>query len=134
MTVAPIAPARRYDLEERTAKFADQIRTFVQKIPKNDCNSKDKQQLIRSSGSVAANYIEANNALGKGDFIMRIRICLKEAKESKLWLMLLRIPTETAIVENERQFLRSEADQFVRIFSTILKRVQEKWKYKKKYL
>lgn len=124
---------RQYDLEERTEAFADCVRTFVAKIPSTLSNDEDKKQLIRSSGSVASNYIEANESLGKGDFIMRIRICLKEAKESRLWLTLLRIPVHAVALEQERQHLRDEAQSFVRIFSTILRKVLEKWNYKNKH-
>ena len=113
---------RKYDLEERTAAFAERVRLFVQKLPRTQNNREDIDQLIRSSGSVAANYIEANESLGKGDFAMRVRISLKEAKESRLWLRLLHIPIEYLSLEKERIFLSDEAHQFVRIFSTILKK------------
>ena len=124
---------KQYDLEERTAKFADHVRSFILRITHTLSNAEDKKQLIRSSGSVASNYIEANACLGRGDFIMRARISLKESKESRLWLSLLQIPLSEIGLERERQFLRNEADEFVKIFSTIIRRVQEKWKFKKKY-
>lgn len=78
-----------YDLEERTKKFAWDIRQFVKKLPLTISNKEDVKQLIRSSGSVGANYIEANESLGKKDFLLRIRISRKEAKESVYWLSLL---------------------------------------------
>lgn len=73
-----------YDLEQRTAKFAKRVRDYVKKFPKSLSNFEYAKQLIRSSGTVAANYIEANECLGKKDFGMRIKICRKEAKESGL--------------------------------------------------
>lgn len=111
---------RKYDLEERTMLFAKQIRQFVKKLPLTSVNAEDIPQLIRSSGSTAANYIEANESLGKKDFAMRIRISLKESKESRLWLQLCDVGDNPAL-EKERLLLQNEAHQFVRIFSTILK-------------
>ena len=74
--------SKQYDLEDRTLKFAKRVRSFVKKSLKSGANIEDGKQLIRSSGSVGANYIEANKSLGKKDFAMRIKICRKEAKES----------------------------------------------------
>src|SRR4030043_34553 len=78
-----------YDLEDRTLKYAKNIRQFVYKLPKIISNIEDGKQLIRASGSVGANYIEANESLSKKDFIMRIKICRKEVKESRYWLRLI---------------------------------------------
>jgi len=78
-----------YDLEERTYRFAKQVASFCRKLPKNIINIEYLKQVIRSSGSVGANYIEANEALSKKDFQMRIKICRKEAKESAYWLRLI---------------------------------------------
>ncbi len=77
-----ILNSKQYDLEERTFEFAKNIRILIKKIPKIVSNIEDGKQLIRSSGSVGANYIEANEALSKKDFVMRIKISRKEAKES----------------------------------------------------
>jgi four helix bundle protein len=79
---------RRKDLEERTAEFAESVRAFVRKLPRTISNLEDVKQLVRSSGSVAANCIEANEALGGKDRVMRFRTSRKEAKESQLWLRL----------------------------------------------
>ncbi len=75
--------SKLYDLEDRTLAFAKKIREFVKKLPKTIANIEDVGQLVRASGSVGSNYIEANESLGKKDFVMRIRICCKEAKESR---------------------------------------------------
>lgn len=82
---------KRYDLEDRTFAFAEKVRSLVEKTPKTISNIEDSKQLVRASGSVGANYIEANEALSKKDFVMRIKICRKEAKESAFWLRLLRV-------------------------------------------
>ena len=78
-----------YDLEERTFVFAKNVRLFVKKLETNIWNKEDIKQVVRSSGSVAANYIEANEKLGEKDLIMKLRICKKEAKETILWLRLI---------------------------------------------
>ena len=77
------------DLEERTFRFAETIRTFVKQLPRTISNTEDVRQLVRASGSVAANWIEADEALSKKDFVMRVKICRKEAKESRLFLRLV---------------------------------------------
>jgi four helix bundle protein len=78
-----------YDLEERTLKFAKDVRAFVKKLPKTVANIEDSRQLVKASGSVRANYIEANESISKKNFIFRIKICRKESKESRYWLRLL---------------------------------------------
>ena len=82
-------------------------------------NIEDSKQLVRSSGSVGANYREANEALSKKDFAMRIKICRKEAKESDYWLTLIDTD-QSAALEKERQYLKREAMEFVKIFNSIL--------------
>ena len=82
------SPKRR-DLEDRTFRFAESVRAFVKQLPRTISNTEDVRQLIRASGSVAANWIEADEALSKKDFLMRVKICRKEAKESRLFLRLV---------------------------------------------
>jgi four helix bundle protein len=72
--------SKQYDLEDRTLVFAKKVREFVKKLPKTIANIEDVRQLVRASGSVGSNYIEANESLGKKDFVMRIRISRKEPK------------------------------------------------------
>ena len=79
-----------YDLEERPFQFAKEVRLFVKTLPQTIANVEDIKQVVRSSGSVGANYIEANEALSKKDFKFRIKICRKEAKESAYWLRLIK--------------------------------------------
>ncbi len=112
--------SRQYDLEDRTLEFSRRSRAFVKNLPKTLANIEDGKQLIRSSGSVGANYIEANEALSKKDFIMRIKICRKEAKESRYWLRL--IDTNGKEQENERKELEQEATELTSIFGSILQK------------
>jgi four helix bundle protein len=111
---------KRYDLEERTAVFAERVRDFCLKLPKSIINNEYIPQLIRSGSSPGANYIEANECIGTKDFAMKIKTCRREAKESAYWLRLI-IIDKTEEMENERRALRQEANEFVLIFTAILK-------------
>jgi four helix bundle protein len=113
--------SKQYDLEDRTLKYAKSARSFVKKLPKTMGNIEDGKQLIRASGSVGANYIEANEALSKKDFTMRIKICRKEAKESRYWLKLIDT-TDDLKMEAERETLIKEATELMNIFGAILQK------------
>ena len=113
--------SKHYDLEERTFTFAKRVREFVMKLNKTTATIEDGKQLIRASDSVGANYIEANESLGKKDFIMRIKICRKEAKESRYWLRLIDTQ-ENPKLENEQNELVQEATELMNIFGAILNR------------
>lgn len=113
--------AKLYDLEERTFKFAQRVRNFVKKLPKTIGNIEDCKQLIRASGSVGANYIEANESISKKDFVLRIKISRKEAKESKYWLLLVDT-NENRELEDERKALVKEATELTMIFSSIMRK------------
>ena len=108
---------KNYDLEERTYEFAKEVRAFVRKVQKDIPNIEDCKQVARSSGSVAANYIEANESLSKKDFLMRAKICRKEAKESKLWLRLIKV---NDALEEKRAKLEQEAHELTCIFGAII--------------
>ncbi|MDP2593030.1 MAG: four helix bundle protein [bacterium] len=110
---------KTYDLEERTLEFAKCVRNFVKKIPKTTGNLEDGKQLIRSSGSMGANYIEANESLSRKDFLMRIKICRKESKETIYWLKLLDIP-EVCVLERNK--LVTEASELMKIFGSIIQK------------
>jgi four helix bundle protein len=112
-------PNPKYDLEERTYEFARDVRAFVKKLPRTICNLEDVRQVIRSSGSVGANYIEANERLSKKDFRLRIKIARKESKESRFWLRLLDVQ-DAKELELERAKLIQEATELLRILSAIL--------------
>ena len=111
----------QYDLEDRTYEFARCVRAFVKRLPRTICNTEDVKQVVRSSGSVGANYIEANEALGKKDFLMRIRISRKESKETRYWLRLLETQDDGAL-DAERNKLVQESMELVRIFGAILQK------------
>lgn len=111
--------SKQYDLEDRTFEFARRVRAFVKKLNKTIANIEDGKQLIKASGSVGANYIEANEALSKKDFIMRIKICRKEAKESRYWLRLIDTGVNKEL-ENERKELIIEAGELTHIFGSIV--------------
>ena len=110
----------RYDLEDRTCRFAKDIRSFVRIVPKDICNIEDCKQLVRASGSVGANYIEANESLSKKDFKVRIKISRKESKESRFWLNLLDLNKDLNL-EAKREKLVQESTELLKIFSAILK-------------
>jgi four helix bundle protein len=107
-----------YNLEERTYLFAKNCRLLIQKLPKTVSNVDDAKQLAKSSGSIAANYIEANEKLGDKDFKFRLKIARKEAKESILWLRLLK--DLNAKFETELTQLLDEADELRKILSAII--------------
>jgi four helix bundle protein len=115
--------SKLYDLEDRTFAFAKRVRAFVKELPKTLANMKDGRQLVRSSGSVGANYIEANESLSKKDFIMRIKICRKEAKESRFWLRLVETNGKEKL-EKVRKELITEATELMKIFGAILQKSQ----------
>lgn len=115
-----IQNAKPFDLEDRSLLFAKRVRTFVKKLPRTICNLEDVKQLVRSSGAVGANYIEANEALGKKDFLMRCRIARKEAKESVYWLKLLDTGTDNS-AEKERCDLIQESSELLKILSAIIR-------------
>jgi four helix bundle protein len=112
---------KQFDLEDRTFEFAKNVRAFVKILPQNLSNREDAKQVIRSSGSVGANYIEANESLGKKDFFMRIKISKKEAKESRYWLRLLDIGNAENL-EVQRARLVQEAQELTNIFGAIVKK------------
>jgi four helix bundle protein len=113
--------SKPYDLEKRTARFAEQGHAFVKRLPRTIGDVEDAKQFIRASGSIGANYVEANEAIGKKDFMMKIRICRREAKESRYWLRLLDVDGKVAL---ERQRLSVEAQELMNIFGAILRKCE----------
>lgn len=111
--------ASSYNLEERTFRFALDTRSCVSEQKWNPAQWTDVNQLLRSSGSVAANYTEANNAVSKPDFLHKIGIARKEAAESKLWLRLLGATSKDPALINQLRTLHQESDELVRILATI---------------
>ncbi len=109
------------DLVERTFEFARNVRQFVNKLPRTVANYEDSKQVVRASGSVAANYLEAQEGLSRKDFFFRIKICRKEARESALWLRLQDTGSDPSLGA-ERDGLVAEADELKRIFCSIVRK------------
>jgi four helix bundle protein len=110
-----------YDLEDRTFLFAKEVREFTKQIPKTVANIEDTKQVVRASGSIGANYIEANESLSKKDFLLRIKICRKEAKESRYWLRLIDAGSDSSL-QRYRDDLVQEATELTNIFGAILRK------------
>jgi four helix bundle protein len=118
-----------FDLDERTLIFAGKIRSFIKTLPHTITNNEDCKQLVRSSGSVGANYIEANEALSKKDFLMRLKICRKEAKESAYWLKLIQ---QSNHLGNSTEMINliNEVEELKKIFSSIIEKTEIKARLK----
>jgi len=112
------AGRKRYDLDERTFEFAERVISFVRTLPRDPATTEITRQVVRSSGSVGANYVEASESLGRKDFLMRARICRKEAKETAYWLRLLKGIRPQS--EAQRCSLIQEATEITRIFGAIV--------------
>ncbi|MFA6215153.1 MAG: four helix bundle protein [Patescibacteria group bacterium] len=112
-----------FDLEERTLRFARQARVLVKSLPKSINNFEDGKQLVRSSGSVGANYIEANESLSKKDFIMRVKIAKKEAKETRFWLQLVEIGDDQELGKSRGRLI-DESLELMKIFGAIIEKTK----------
>lgn len=116
---------RTYDLEDRTHAFSKNVRALVRKIPHTLANQEDARQLIKSSGSVCANYMETSAAVSKKDFLYRMKVCRKEAKESAHWLDCLFL-ANNEMLEQARQILLKEAMSLVKIFAASIRTLQNR--------
>lgn len=110
---------KKYDLEDRTLKFAKECIDLCKLLIRDTINIELVGQLIRASGSVGANYREANDSITKKDFYHRIGICRRESKESKYWLEL--ILHSNGKFSEKIELLIDEALQLARIFASIAK-------------
>lgn len=108
-----------FDFEERTYLFAKRVRTWIKLLPRTVCNLEDARQLVRSSGSVAANYVEANEAMSRKDFVHKARISRREAKESRVFLRLIDT-AGTDSLDTERDRLIAEAGELIKILSKMI--------------
>jgi len=115
---------KKYDLEERTGKFGEEIIRFVKKIPQNPITTPLISQLVRSATSIGANYNEADCAESKKDFQHKIGICNKEAKESKHWLRMIAVSAPELKEEARKHW--QETNEFNLIFSSIIKSSNKK--------
>ncbi len=113
--------SKPYDLEERTFQFAKAVRLFVKTLPKTIANTEDGRQLVRASGSVGANYREANESLSKKDFLMRMKISRKEAKESGYWLRLIHETNRLQSIHEAKSWMQ-EAMELKKVLSSILEK------------
>lgn len=113
-----------YDLEERTFQLAKNVRIFVQKLNPSISIIQDGKQVIRSSGSIGANYIEANEGVSQKDFLHRIKISRKEAKETIYWLRLIRDANKLKD-EEKLDALIDECDQIKKILSSIINKFEK---------
>ena len=114
---------RKYDLEERTAIFSLRVRDFCLRLKKDVINVEYIRQLIRAAGSIAGNYIEANENLGEQDRIMHIKVSRKESKEWALWLKHILTYGDQGL-EGERLELLQEAHELENIFGSIFRKLQ----------
>lgn len=114
--------SKPYNLEERTLRFSKEIIRFIKKLPKNTVNLPLIDQLIRSATSIGANYREANETETKKDFINRIRIAKKEAKETIYWLELI-IAANPEFKENINPLLE-EAKELIKILGSIYEKTK----------
>ena len=112
----------RYDLEERTAKFGEDVIDFCKIIKENTITRGLISQLIRSGTSVGVNYMEANGASSKKDFRNKMYICKKEAQETKHWLRMLAksIPEKRQAIQK----LWKEAQELTLIFGKIVSKLK----------
>jgi len=107
-----------YDLEERTARFGEDILDFLKNLPRNPINNPLIAQTVRAGTSIGANYMEADGAESKMDFRHKIALCKKESKETKHWLrMIAHVNPER---KEEAMKLWNEAHELTLIFSAIL--------------
>jgi four helix bundle protein len=112
----------QYDLEERSARFGEDVLLFVKKLENNHINRPLINQIVRSATSIGANYMEANQASSKKDFRNKIRISQKEANETKHWLRMIAIANAPQKEICEK--LWKEAHELTLIFSKISKKCE----------
>ena len=112
----------KFDLEERSTEFAKKVICLCKSLPRNPINDRLTGQTVGSAGSVGANYREANDALGKKDFVHRLRIARKETKEVIHWLVL--IAEANSNFQLKINELIKEANELKKIFSSIIEKSQ----------
>ena len=115
---------RVFDLEDRTLEFAKRVVRLCKELPINTVNDKLVDQVIRSAGSVGANYREASDSLGRKDELMRLKISRKEAKETIFWLELIAEANES--FAKRMQELIQESRELKNILSAIITKREKK--------
>lgn len=113
---------KKFDIQERSLKFAVRAGLFVDKLPRKQAAIEYGKQLIRSSASIGANLEEADGAVSKKDFINKIGISRKEARESKYWLKLIKsvLFNDNSQGDQDLDWLLNESDELRLILSSIL--------------
>ncbi|OIP78699.1 MAG: hypothetical protein AUK20_03280 [Parcubacteria group bacterium CG2_30_45_37] len=114
---------QKFDLEDRTTEFAKRVIRLCKAVPKNSMNNRLIGQVVGSAGSVGANYREANDSLGKKDFVHRLKISRKESKEAIHWLEL--IAEANPELKTRMNDLFNEAKELRNILSAIIKKVEK---------
>lgn len=110
---------QKYDLEERTALFAERVILFLKTLSRNEITRPLINQTVRSCTGIGANYMEADGAESKKDFQHKIGICKKEAKESRHWLRMIAVACPEK--KEECRTLWKEANELTLIFSSIIR-------------
>jgi four helix bundle protein len=114
---------REFDLEERTAKFGEEVIKFAKAIFRNEITKPLVGQLVRSGTSIGANYMEADGAESRKDFIHKLGICKKECKETKHWLRMIAIAD--SVSKDKCKDLWRECQELTLIFSAIINKTKE---------
>ncbi|KPJ55232.1 four helix bundle protein [Parcubacteria bacterium DG_72] len=117
-------PPNKYNLEERTAKFGEEIIRFAKKIPKSSITSPLITQMVKAGTSVGANYCEADDAESGQDFKHKIGICKKESRETKHWLRMIAVACPE--LKDEARKLWQEAKELNLIFNSIVNKIRKK--------
>jgi four helix bundle protein len=110
-------PQKKFDLEERTARFGEAVIAFLKNLRHDPISTPLISQLVRSATSIGANYCEADDAESKRDFRHKIAICRKECRETKHWLRMI-VAANPATREEARRFWQ-EAQELTLIFAAI---------------
>ena len=116
----------QYDLEERTAKFGEAVIQFVKKVPVNPVTQRIIPQLVASGTSIGSNYCEADGAESSKDFVHKVGIVKKEARESKHWFRMISIAVPE--LAQEARILWKEANELNLIFNAIVRKIKDKAK------
>ena len=117
-------PKKKYDLEERTAKFGEDIIKFCKKVPRGPMTDPLVTQLVKAGTSTGANYSEADDAESKDDFRHKIGICKKESRESRHFIRMIAVAVPE--LQYEARKLWQEAKELNLIFNEIYRKVKNK--------